>query len=63
MRDLVLGSSSRKVMAVSLLLGLMFTGGMDGDRMILRGGNPANRTRMIFADIQDDSLTWHWAIL
>ena len=39
---------------------LVFTGGMDGDRMILRGGNEQTQTRMIFDDIKEDSLLWHW---
>ena len=42
-----------------------FTGGMEGDRMILSRegvnlqGDPVHQ-RMIFYDIQEDSMTWDW---
>ena len=39
---------------------LTFTGGLEGEDMVLYGGSEDARTRMIFTDITPDSLTWHW---
>jgi len=43
---------------------LVFEGGMEDDRMVLYGSGEQNGetflTRMIFADIEKDSLTWNW---